>query len=108
MLSFARGSITRVRYPSDEVGEPDFTATPDEATIGRCSVQPGASLEILDRGERVRVAWTVYAPPGADITGSDFARVNGDLYRVVGDPEPWSVGLRRVGHLVIYLERWKG
>lgn len=108
MLSFGRASIVRVRYPSNEVGEPDFTATPDEQTIARCSVQPGAALEVLDGGERIRVSWTVYAPSGADIKGRDFARVNGELCRVLGDPEPWSVGLKRVEHLVINLERWEG
>lgn len=108
MLSFSRASIVRVRYPLNEVGEPDFTATPDELAIPRCSVQPGASLEVLDGGEKVRVAWTVYAPTNSDITGSDFARVKGQLCRVVGDPEEWEVGLGRVDHLAIHLERWRG
>lgn len=107
MLSFARASIVRVRYPVDEVGEHDFAATPDEVSIPRCSVQPGASIEVLDGGERVRVSWVVYAPLDSDVLARDFVRVSGQLCRVVGEPESWNSGLR-VDHKAIYLERWEG
>lgn len=108
IASFARESFVRERYPVDATGEVDFSAPPETTTVTNCSIQPGASLEVLDGREALKISWTIWAPLGADVHGRDFARINGQLHRVVGEPQPWKSPTGRLSHLMIYLERWEG
>ena len=108
MLSFARQSYVRRRYPLDPDGDVDFSASPDEITIPRASIQPGANTEVLGGREAERVAWTIFQPTGHDITGRDFAWYEGALYRVLGEPQRWTGPTPATTHDVVLLERWEG
>lgn len=108
MLSFARQSYVRRRYPLNDDGLPDFDAEPEVITVPRCSVQPGANAEVLGDREAERIAYTVYQPPGLDVTGRDFALYLGDLYRVSGEPQRWQGPTRATTHDVVLFERWEG
>lgn len=112
LTSFARQSFTRLRYPTADDGhgneEPDLDDTPDELSVVGCSIQPGAPTEVLGGREAERIAWTVYAPAGADVVGSDFARLAGTVYRVSGEPQRWTGPTEATTHDVILLERWEG
>jgi hypothetical protein len=112
--SFARQTWTRERYPflpDDGHGNedrPDFDAEPSKLAISGCSIQPGASLEVLGDREAVRIAWTIYQPPGSDVLATDFGRVDGVLYRVSGEPQRWTSPTGALSHDVVLLEVWEG
>lgn len=108
MISFARQSYERRRYPLDADGDVDFDATPDTITILRASIQPGANDEVLGGREAERIAFTVFQPPGIDVTGRDFAFYEGKLYRIAGEPQRWIGPTLATTHDVVLLERWEG
>lgn len=108
MISFARQSYERRRYPLDADGDVDFDAEPDTITILRASIQPGANVEILGGREAESVAYTVFQPPGADVTGRDFAFYDGQLFRIAGEPQKWIGPTDRTSHDVVLFERWTG
>jgi hypothetical protein len=99
-------TFTRERYPVDTEGEYDFDATPDSLVVRGCSIQPITGTETLQGREARRIAWTAWAPPGHDVRATDFARFNGQLYRVAGEPQRWEQGA--LAHDVILFERWEG
>jgi hypothetical protein len=112
MQSFWTQAWTRERYPVADDGHgneiPDMDADPAELEITGCSIQPGAPTEILGDREAARIAWTIYQPPGADVTETDHGRLNGTLYRVAGHPQRWTSPTGAVSHDVVLLERWEG
>lgn len=112
MLSFATQSWVRERYPAETDGHgntvPDLDETPETLTVTGCSIQPGPPTEILGDREAARIAWTIYQPPGADVTSTDHGRVNGTLYRVAGEPQRWTSPTGATSHDVVLLERWEG
>jgi hypothetical protein len=108
MLSFARQSYVRRRYPTDAEGYPDFDQPPSEITILRASIQPGASTEVLDQREAEKVAFTVYQSPGYDVTARDFAVYEGVMYRIAGEPQRWIGPTDATSHDLVLFERWEG
>lgn len=109
MISFARDSWERRRFPFDDaVQEFDFDAEPDKLEIPRCSIQPGAPAEVLGDREADLIAFTIYQPSGKDVTGADFGWYQGELYRVSGEPQRWPGLSRATSHDVVLLERWRG
>lgn len=111
-VSFATQTLTRVRYPlvGDGHGNQvrDTGAVPDEVEVPGCSIQPGASAEVLAGRDAVSVLWTVYAPPGADVVALDLVRYAGVLYEVSGEPARWPSPTGSLDHMVVLLVRWEG
>lgn len=112
LLSFANQSWTRERYPTtdDSHGNeaPNMDATPDTVNITGCSIQPGAPRDVLGDREAALIAWTIYQPPGADVTATDYGRLGGNLYRVHGEPQRWTSPSGAISNDVVLLERWEG
>lgn len=107
LTSFANQSWERRRYPLVD-DEFDLDATPAKLTIQGCTIQPGAPVEVLQGREARLIAWTIYQPPGADVVGTDFGWLGGNLYRVSGDPQRWTGPSALTSHDVVLLERWMG
>lgn len=110
--SFANQSWTRERYPTLDDGHgndvPDLDETPETLTISRCSIQPGPPSNVLGDREAALIAWTIYQSPGEDVQHTDFGRIDGELYRVQGNPQRWTSPSGSVSHDVVLLERWEG
>lgn len=113
MRPIGRLSITRLRAktvtdPYSQTSELDWTQPPDELLVKGCDVQPGTTHEYLLQRDQVLVAWTVFAPPGTDVTEYDRVRYNGDIYTVYGHPAPWASPSGRLDYLEIVLQDWRG
>lgn len=81
--------------------------SPDELTVGGCSVQPAAAQPILrDMREGVVVDLLVWAPLDSDITERDRVRYDGEDYAVSDTIQRWEFA--GLGHLVIPLQRVEG
>lgn len=109
--SFARETITRLRYPTrDDYGTtvPDYLAEPVEVDVVGCWLEPVRSIENLDGRIAVSTGYTVAAPPGADFVSTDHVRYLGVEYEVVGDaiPVPSPSGALDATELI--LRRWEG
>lgn len=88
---------------------PDWDAPPASTTpVPGCSVQPGASSEVLDAREALSVRWTVFAPAGTVLTAYSAVRYAGVLYQVDGEPQRWSSPTGALDHLVVLLVDWRG
>ena len=88
LSSFARETITRLRYPlRDDFGTPmpDYTAEPERLDITGCWLEPIRSIENLDGRLAVQTGWNVAAPPGIDIASADHVEYRGVVYEAVGD-----------------------
>jgi len=108
-MSFWRDSWERQRFPFDDATQEfDLDGEPDRLPIARCSIQPGPPTENLVDREADLIAWTIYQPPGQDVTGQDFGWYQGELYRVSGEPQRWTGASRSTSHDVVLLERWRG
>jgi hypothetical protein len=109
--SFARETITRLRYPSaDDMGTdmPDFTAEPEALDITGCWAEPIRSIENLNGRMAVQTGWTVAAPPGVDIVSTDHVRYRGDEYEVVGDAIAVPSPSGALDATSLILRRWEG
>lgn len=112
MLPFwANDTIVRNRPTVTDDGHgntiPNWAVTADLPIRG-CSVQAGASQEILGGRDASLTQWTVYAPAGADVTATDGVTWNGDLYAVNGQPMPQRSPTGALNHTVIELRRIQG
>src|SRR5690625_7278352 len=92
---FAKHTITIIRAgkTTDLYGNeiPDW----DNATrsdVSGCSVQPTFGEEDTMHRDAVQSEYTVYAPPGTDVTADDGGEWNGASNEVNGRPWVWSVG----------------
>jgi hypothetical protein len=109
--SWANDTVTRKRptFTIDSHGNrtPDWTATTDTVIRG-CSLQPGATEEVLGGRDTTLIDYTVYAPAGIDITATDGVDVDGILYQVNGAVRRWSSPTGATGHVMFELRRWEG
>ena len=112
IASFATDSIVRLRAgeTSDSHGNsfPDWGGAVEELTITGCSVQPGATVEMLENREGTRIDLTVYAPANADVRSSDRVRYDGEVFEVDGRPQRWKSPTGTLSHTVILLTLWEG
>lgn len=109
--SFARETITRLRYPSrDDFGTamPDYTATPERADIPGCWLEPIRSIENLDGRLAVETGWTVAAPPNVDIVSADHIEYRGIVYEAVGDAVAIPSPSGALDATQVILRRWAG
>lgn len=109
--SFATDTIT-VIHPSlvDDRGTPsaDYDNPVSRVEILGCSVQPGASDEDLLGRTQETIRYTVYAPPGSDITAQSAVEFDGERFAVDGRPDKWRSPTGAVSHMVVLLIDWRG
>ncbi|MDO8308566.1 MAG: hypothetical protein Q7V58_09475 [Actinomycetota bacterium] len=87
----------------------DWDAPPaSDVEVANCVVAPGPSVEDLANRTSVIVRWTVSLPPGTDVLATDGIRVNGHVYRVNGEPQPWTSPSGLVDHIRVELIDWSG
>lgn len=56
--------------------------------------EPRPSSEPVQEARNAVVSgWTLYLPPGADVTSADRVSVRGRVFPVQGEPADWGVGL---------------
>ena len=88
---------------------PDWSATPvSEVPVPGCSVQPGATAEVLAARQGSSIRWTVLAPPTLVATARDGVRFEGVLYQINGEPQPWPSPTGGLDHVVLFLETHEG
>lgn len=111
IASFARETITRLRYPtrSDHgVQVPDYRAVPVEFTVNRCWLEPVQSQESNDGRLAVSTGWTVAAPKNTDVVSTDHVRYQGVEYEVLGDPQRVPSPTGALDAVRMILQRWEG
>ena len=110
LLPFWHTTITRIRPGTKtERGStiPDWTNA-DRLDITGCLVQPSTtSLSQDGRIQGVTDGLTACVPVDADILPGDRIEYRGDIYTIMGDPQLW-VGVGRLEHMKLTLQRWKG
>lgn len=111
MASFARQTVTRERGVPIDDGHGNETvdwSNPDQLVIARCTVQPGASQEVLAGRDATVIRYTVSAPPGVDVLATDRIVFNGATYDIDGEPGVWSSPTGALAHTIILLKTWEG
>lgn len=111
LSSFARETITRLRFPTitdQGTTVPDYSATPAETDIDGCWLEPIQSIEDDDGRLAVQTSFVVAAPAGADVTAKDRARYQGVVYEVVGDAMPIKSPTGALDSSKLFLRRWEG
>ena len=110
--SFANDSITIVEpawsVDARNVRKPDYGAAATRSVVTGCSVQPGASPELVAAGRSTTtIRYTVLAPPAAAASASSGVEYLGKLYAVDGEPlrQPSATGA--LDHVVLLLIDWK-
>lgn len=111
MLSFARDTVT-VSEPGwrDDRGTkvPDYDAPASVREVPRCSVQPGASdLELAGRSSQ-GIRWTVYAPPGLELSRHAAVTYAGTRYLLESPAEVWRSPTGSLSHRVLRLVDFEG
>lgn len=115
-LAFHRQTVTRVRagVTTDRYNDQVVDwFTPDLLDIPGCRLQPAlggadeAATTVIDR-DQLNKRWLLFAPPGADITGSDRIHFNGVDHEVLGDVRRWSSPSGRLDHIEADLLRVEG
>ena len=88
---------------------PDWDAPPANVqVVERCSVQPGASAEVVAARQNVVYRWTVFMPASVVIGPHDGVRVGGVLHQVEGGPKVWVSPTGALDHAEVYLIDWTG
>lgn len=110
--SFAREVITveRPGTKSDRgVMVPDWTVA-TVRTVGGCSVQPASTSRNFASARVLNVsdAWTLYAPPNADIRPGDRITCRAGVFETDGAAEAWDSPTGRVSNIQFSLRRWEG
>jgi hypothetical protein len=103
-------TLTLSRYPTavDHGAKVlNLAASPTVMAVLGCDAQPGAAKGVVEYRDTGQVAWTVWAPGGADVRSLDRATLNGGtvVYAVMGDPERWGDGSGNLDHVVVQLRR---
>jgi hypothetical protein len=110
--SFATDSVTVITpVMVDDRGKqvPDWSQAPAATVVvAGCSVQPGASAEDLVGRDAVTIRWTVWAPPGTQITAYDHVQVGARVFAVDGEPAVWRSPTGAVSHVQFLLIDWEG
>jgi hypothetical protein len=113
LVSFADHSITIIRpgrYQDHGSWFDDWDNPASITAVGGCVVFPGVSTEDNDRQDAQKVAYTVYAPEGTDITAGDKVRVDlePDLdLAVYGRPRRVPSPTGALAHVQIELSDWE-
>lgn len=84
-----------------------FPAGNPRTHVAGCSVQPGASAEVLAGRTSVSVRWTVFAPPGTAVEATDSVLFEGTRYAVDAEPGGYRSPTGATSHVVILLLDWK-
>lgn len=110
--SFATQTITIVRpgwsVDGRNVRRPDYGAGAVRAVVPGCSVQPGASPEVIAAGRStVTIRYTVLAPPSVVVEAADGVEYGGKLYAVDGEPLRWPSPTGALDHVQLLLIDWK-
>lgn len=111
MLALAVTTVTRLRATvvADEYGNTGLSwATPSEAPITGCSVQPVPGTEVLDGRNAVVSRWKWFGPRNADVRASDRIRHAGVVYDVDGSVQRWDDPAGRLSHSYCLLRRAEG
>lgn len=108
--AFATDTIVVLRA-SGAIGDAHGQNLPDWATAGGttvagCSVQPGATDEILAGRDTVTIDYTAYVPPDTDVKATDRVVFGADTFTVVGEPLRWRSPSGRLDHTVVPLRRF--
>ena len=110
LLPFWHTTITRIRP-----GEKDLRGSTvhdwDNASrleISECLVQPQTTELSQDgRIQGITDGLTACCPVGSDIQSGDRIEYQGEVYTIMGDPMKW-VGVGKLEHMKLNLQRWKG
>lgn len=88
---------------------PDFTAAGGavRVPVSGCSVQPGATAEVLAGRDSTAVRYTVLAPPWVDASSSQGVEYRGKVYGIDGEPQRWPSPTGALDHVVLLLIDWK-
>lgn len=110
--SFATQEITVVDpvWTTDarNVRRPDYGAAAARRVVSGCSVQPGASPEMVPDGRATAtIRFTVLAPPGTVVGQESAVEYRGRLYQVDGVPLVWDSPTGSLDHVALFLIDWK-
>ncbi|QOI67655.1 head-to-tail stopper [Arthrobacter phage Orcanus] len=110
--SFATQEITVVRpvWTTDARGvrKPDYGEAAGRSVVRGCSVQPGASPELVAPGRTTTtVRYTVLAPASVVVESADGVEYRGKLYAVDGEPQVWPSATGALDHVALFLIDWK-
>ncbi|MFJ4168383.1 hypothetical protein ACIPY3_02620 [Paenarthrobacter sp. NPDC089714] len=90
------------------VRKPDYGEAATRTTVPGCSVQPGASPELVPDGRSTAtIRWTVLAPPGTAVDERSAVEFRGRLYGVDGVPLVWDSPTGALDHVALFLIDWK-
>lgn len=90
------------------VRKPDYGDAATRTAVPGCSVQPGASPELVTDGRNTAtIRWTVLAPPGTVVEATSAVEYRGRLYKVDGEPLPWDSPTGALDHVALFLIDWK-
>lgn len=112
MPSFATQEITAVRpkWTTDARGirKPDYGEAAEREVVRGCSVQPGASPELVAAGRTTTtIRYTVLAPPSLVLESADAVEYRGRRYAVDGEPQAWPSATGALDHVALFLIDWK-
>lgn len=110
LLSMWHTTITRIR-PATTTERGSTVYDWENATtldIGECLVQPSETMLSQDgRVLGISDGLTVCAPLDADIQAGDRIQYDGRTYVINGAPLLWK-DVKKLEHMKVYLERWRG
>ncbi|UVK62549.1 head-to-tail stopper [Arthrobacter phage TaylorSipht] len=110
--SFATQEITVVRpaWTTDARGirKADYGEAAARTKVPGCSVQPGASPELVAPGRvTTTIRYTVLGPQSLDVEAADGVEYRGRLYKVDGEPMEWPSATGALDHVALFLIDWK-
>ena len=110
LLKMWHTTITRIR-PATKTERGSTVYDWENATtldINECLVQPSDTILSQDgRVLGISDGLTVCAPVDADIQAGDRIQFHDRIYTINGDPLLW-VDVKKLEHMKLYLERWRG
>jgi hypothetical protein len=83
------GSVGAVNYDGDTRTWP-VKATYSNVPVAPADANGTGGNEYTDGRDTVIIGLTAYLPDGATIAATDRLSVRGDLWEVVGQPQPWQ------------------
>jgi hypothetical protein len=110
--TIVRLRATLQRDPTDNTLYRDWDA-PATLTIARCNLQTTALSDKLRRTDNAEREFSetfarVYAPPDADVVGTDRIEFEGRVWEVMGEPMVWRTFTGRPHHLAFLIRLWVG
>jgi hypothetical protein len=97
-------TVRRASTTEDDYGnsEPDWE-TAATTTVSGCNVQALTGAEQTVGRDTIVSRWQVFAPPSADVTGTDRVEWAGDTYEVDGEVQ--RMDFPPLSHLYFFLRR---